>query len=708
MPEKPDFGKTLKSDFKTVRFYANIKAMSTLESYLNKIIHYGLYAILLTPLAFWPKALYPFATPKFILFQILVEIVFAAWLIFQLRNGFEDIKALKKNYLAIALLIFITISFISALLGVDFQRSFWGIGPRMTGLFAEIHFLVWFLILISYLKNDKEKWNNYLNFSFFVALAVAATSFYQNPKWVLTVGSTIFNNPTFVAPYFIFHFFWGLYKTIFNFQFSIFKLKGWFYGAGTILLFIAIILTQIRGALLGLLIGIFAFGFLLIFLNILNRRLRNILIAVYLIFAIGIAGFWSFRDSPLIQNISILKKIATASLAETTVRTRLLTWQLALKGFWDKPILGVGPENFNYLFNAHYNPHFLKFGGGGFEETWFDKPHNAFLEILSETGLVGSLAYVFIWVAISLALYKLFKKGLPAQAGEKFLSLILASAFIAYFSAVFFSFDSFGSWFGLFLFLAFLASHSNTNDNSNTNTRIHTNDTNGNFLKNIFVLFVCGVLFVLLYVNYSIWRANLADADALRAFPSNLSQGINLFKKSLNYFTPYKAEYQFDMAASVIGAIQKNISLPDLENNLNFTLDSIDGAIAAHPYNTAYYSDAIKLYNILGEKGKDPTILSQAEQFGEKAIKLSPNRQEIMFYLAQTALIRGDTKTAIQWTEKAVEVDPTIRQSHWYLGRLYFVAGRYQNAVAEVKKALDFGYKPQNKAEEEFIKNLGL
>ncbi|KKS69496.1 MAG: hypothetical protein UV39_C0009G0004, partial [Candidatus Azambacteria bacterium GW2011_GWA2_42_62] len=60
--------------------------MFRIELYLPKIIKYGLYAILLTPLAFWPKALYPFLTPKFILFQILIEIIFGAWLILAISN----------------------------------------------------------------------------------------------------------------------------------------------------------------------------------------------------------------------------------------------------------------------------------------------------------------------------------------------------------------------------------------------------------------------------------------------------------------------------------------------------------------------------------------------------------------------------------------------------------------------------------------------
>ncbi|MDO8676908.1 MAG: O-antigen ligase family protein [Candidatus Azambacteria bacterium] len=704
--------------------------MFKLEFYLSKIVRYGLYAVLLTPLAFWPKALFPFLTPKFILFQVLMEIVFAAWLaLLALRNTNTRMNTNNtnqnsrhsydnsyhsywRNWLIISLFLFIAASFVSASFGIDFSRSFWGLGARMTGLFAELHFFAWFLMLVSTFSNTNTRINTnntnnnsrhsyafinsyyYINFSFFVALTVAATAFYQNPKWVLSLGYGIFNNPTFVAPYLIFHFFWGLY----NVRNRVSNIKSWFYGVGSAFILFVILLGQIRGAVLGLLVGIFALGIGLIFSNILNRRSRIILSAFYIFLIVGIASFWYLRDNPAVSKFSPIKRVTGISLQETTVQTRLLAWQVALKGFGDKSFFGTGPENFNYIFNKYYNPKFLKFGGGGFGETWFDKPHNAFLEILTETGIIGGLAYIFIWAVAVMALFKLFKSG------QKLLSLILLSSLVAYFGTVFFSFDSFGSWFGLYLFLAFIAaSLSNTND-----ANYHANDTNKSFLKNIFALFVCVGLFVLLYVNYSIWRANIANADALRIFGKNSDESIVLFKKSQNYFTPYKAEYQFDLIASIAGALQKNIQLPNPEETINFALEAADKAVVSHPANAAYYTDLVKIYNILGGLGRDPQILAQAEAFGKTALELSPNRQETLYYLAQTALLKGDAKQAVNLAKEAVDAEPSIRQSHWYFGLALIADGQKKEGMAEIKKALDMGYKPQNQSETDFIKNLKL
>jgi len=702
-----------------------------IEVYLNRIIKYGLYAILLTPLAFWPKALFPFLTPKFILFQILVEIVFGAWLILKMidfRNrgifDFGNQSFFRKNYIAIALSLFMAVSLVSALFGIDFSRSFWGIGPRMTGLFAELHFFAWFLMLVTAFSNTNTRMNTnntnnknnirdirmplinsyyYLNFSFFVSLIVAATAFYQNPQWGLAAGYGIFSNPTFVGPYLLFHFFWGLYQTL---KPAKSDFKKWLFGAGTTFLFVMILFAQIRGAVLGLIVGIFALGLGLIFTNIFSRRTRILLSTFYFLLSISLIGLWFLRGNEVIQKFSPIKRVTGISLSETTVQTRLLAWRVAFKNFKDNIFFGTGPENFNFLFNKHYDPRLLKFGGGGFGETWFDKPHNAFLEILTETGIVGGLAYLLIWLAVVLALFKLFKNG------QKILTSILASAFLSYLVTVFFSFDSFGSWFGLYLFLAFLASR----DSNTNNTNLHANDTNRNtnntnenkWIKNLFVTFVLIGLFVLEYFNYGIWRANLLNAGALRTFSRNPSSGLILFDKSFNHFSPYKDEYQLDMISSVAAAIQNNIRLPNWEVVINYMLEKADEAMEAHPDNAAYYTDMVKIYNILGVLGRDSQILAQAAAFGEKSLELSPNRQETLYYLTQTALLEGKTKAAVALAQKALDLEPTIRQSHWYLGLAFIANGQIQEGTAEIKKALDMHYAPQNQAEKEILKKLGL
>ena len=184
--------------------------------------------------------------------------------------------------------------------------------------------------------------------------------------------------------------------------------------------------------------------------------------------------------------------------------------------------------------------------------------------------------------------------------------------------------------------------------------------------------------------------------------------GIAIFNKSLNSSTPYKSEYQFDLIASVGGAIEKSIPINNLEDTVNFALNEADKAVLAHPNNAGSYTDMLRIYNILGTKGRDSAILNQAEIFGKKSLELSPNRQETLFYLARTALLKNNPKLAVQLTKQAVDIDPTINVSHWYSGLSYIANGQTNEGAAEIKKALELGYQPKNETEKNFINNLDL
>lgn len=67
--------------------------------------------------------------------------------------------------------------------------------------------------------------------------------------------------------------------------------------------------------------------------------------------------------------------------------------------FKSSPVLGVGPGNFGSLYKTFRSP-------GSEIPPYVPKPHNQYLEILAETGIIGALA--FAWVVLSAA-YTLYK-----------------------------------------------------------------------------------------------------------------------------------------------------------------------------------------------------------------------------------------------------------------------------------------------------------
>ena len=132
-----------------------------------------------------------------------------------------------------------------------------------------------------------------------------------------------------------------------------------------------------------------------------------------------------------------------------TAQTRLWVWGAAWQGFLERPILGWGPENFTVVFDLHFNKNFFVPGQNG--ETWFDRAHSVFFDYLSETGIVGLLSYLGIFVVL---LWEFFKTHRRKGASVILGGIILAIPF-AYLGQGIAIFDVFPMYLCLFVFLAF-------------------------------------------------------------------------------------------------------------------------------------------------------------------------------------------------------------------------------------------------------------
>jgi tetratricopeptide (TPR) repeat protein len=93
----------------------------------------------------------------------------------------------------------------------------------------------------------------------------------------------------------------------------------------------------------------------------------------------------------------------------------------------DRPWLGWGPENFETAFLAHYDPCFGNARCGG--NTLFDRPHNAVLDALVQTGVLGLLGYLSLFVVAIWSVWRCTETG----ACDRRVTLLFTSLLIAYF-----------------------------------------------------------------------------------------------------------------------------------------------------------------------------------------------------------------------------------------------------------------------------------
>ena len=112
-----------------------------------KSIRYLFYLLVIAvPLIYFPTGIFPFQVIKTVVLQILVEIIFVLWLGLTIFH-----KEYRPRLTPIfwVLIIFLIITSLSAIFGVDWRTSLWSDEARTLGLVALWHFFALFLVLSS-------------------------------------------------------------------------------------------------------------------------------------------------------------------------------------------------------------------------------------------------------------------------------------------------------------------------------------------------------------------------------------------------------------------------------------------------------------------------------------------------------------------------------------------------------------------------------
>ncbi|MCK4968260.1 MAG: hypothetical protein KAS12_04340, partial [Candidatus Aenigmarchaeota archaeon] len=115
-----------------------LKSTSQLEKILFWSILVVTILILFTPLIISQRTFYPFIFGKVIVGRILIEIIFAVYLLLALT--FPKYRPNWKNPLLIVSTIFLGVYLLASLFGADLQRSFWSTQERMAGFYSMFHY----------------------------------------------------------------------------------------------------------------------------------------------------------------------------------------------------------------------------------------------------------------------------------------------------------------------------------------------------------------------------------------------------------------------------------------------------------------------------------------------------------------------------------------------------------------------------------------
>ena len=617
---------------------------------LLSIIKWGTYLCLLVPLIFKNGFLYSFIIPKTIYFRVIVEIIFAAYLVLIL--SFPEYRP-KINALSISVTIFILSLIVASVLGVDFQRSFWSTFERETGLFTLLHLYVFFIVLSNVFK-DRKDWQRFFLISIAVGVICCLTVI---PADADARGGGAIGNSSFLASYLLFDIFFAIAFLAEN------KLSGLrIFSIISLLVFLTILLSiGARGAAVS-----FFGGLILFFMGSLFFSGKKKLAIITPLVLILIAGVLIFAF-PTIQNIIV------SNLRE--IRARLIVWEIAWKGFLERPVLGWGLENFNAVFAKYFNPKlFLKEYGG---EIWFDRAHNIVLDMLINSGIVGLVAYLSIF---SVSIFFLFKKCFSENKERAGVNLAIICLFIAYFVQNLLVFDSISSYVIFFLTLSFVGFL----------IQEESFERNNNFVISGFFRNLCYFL-IFIFMSACFYFGNIQPANSARntakmVSADNFEEKIEFYQKSLEGFR-YSCETNKRLGSSlVVGTITLKEDKEVLQRAIDLVKKEALNDLQNNSFNLRLYIVLAKIYISNYRITRNYYHLYSAENVLEEAIELSPKNQQLYWLLSDVKYKQGDFDSNVRLLKKAIDLEPRWNNSYWYLVSTYLMEERYEEALEVIKE----------------------
>jgi len=655
---------------------------------MNKKIE-ALLKILITttffvPLVVVPSSyIFPFIVPKILWFRSLVLLMSGGFILLLASNWQQYKVRLTGTTIAVAL-FFLSFS-ISTFVGVDWYRSFWDNHERMLGLFTIFHFILYYFISTSVVKEWKD-WRWLLRMFLFAGSIVMIIGGLQriNPEILLNRGSdrvsATLGNAIYFSGYGLFLMCVGLLL--------VFKEKGfwrWYAGISAFLGFMGIFWGGTRGTLLGLLAGSFVAGIGYLITLKEYKKIRVSIGAVLGLLVVVLLSLFLFRQTNFVKNIpGVGRLLSTSFSVGDSTNTRIMAWGIAVESWKEKPLFGWGPNNFYFAFNKYYRPEFLESGWG---ETWFDNAHSAIFNTLAVQGMLGLVVYVGLFAVPLCALWKGWRRGTVDQH-----IVVISSAFlIGHFVHNATVFENPTSYLYFFFFLAFVNSQttqyslpiSNGNKIESKNLKIEYKD----IPLGLSVVVVFLVLLTIYSTNINSARANKAALRAIRASYDNSSESIQLYKEAIQIPSPHVDDIRNDFARAVeanfSALIKKNKT--DAHQYFDLVYLELEKNRQLHPLDIRINLQEAQMDFVWAQINQDMRSVSRAEERLADALEKSPKRQQIIYMLASLDSQIGKTEDSIQLLRQSITDDPKISAGWVQLISLYNTMGKPD----EAKKLLD-------------------
>ncbi len=604
------------------------------------LVYGGIFFVPCIVLIISNSLFFPFITGKNFAFRIVVEIIFAAWIILALY----DIQYRPKfSWIGVSFIALLVVMFFADLFGQYPLQSFWSNFERMEGYVTLVHTFMYMIVVGSVLKSEKL-WSRFFLTTIGVAIVLSLYAFAQLSGNIeirqggVRLDGTL-GNSAYMAIYMLFHVFITFFMLLRT------ESRGMRYVYGTlVLLFIYLLVqTATRGTILGLIGGSFIMVTYMALFAKEYPRVRIFAVRGLIAIVAIVALFITFKESAFIQNNVHLQRIASISLSEATNRFNI--WGMAFQGVKERPILGWGQSNYNYVFNKYYKPELHG------QEAWFDRVHNIVMDWLIAGGVIGLVAYFSI---LASAIYYLFFRPLFHKDDTTFTVVergVLIGLLAGYTIHNVFVFDNIVSYIFYGTILAYIHSRVGVSisriDDSKIDTRV---------IEQVAAPVMAVILFVTVYyVNVPAIQAAGDVIDAFRTEDPTVM--LDSFDRALARNSFGNQEIREQLTQRVQGLLQaqqipqeiKARATARVEEELLKQTEEKPGDARVEVFVSSFY-------RMQGN-------LDKAIEHLAKARELSPQKQLIIFEQGYAQIQKQEYAKATQFFKEAYNLGPQFVES---------------------------------------------
>ncbi len=586
----------------------------------NRIINLPSYlflflVILVVPFVYSGSVLDPSLYPRLFVLNITLTVFMAILLILLLRSsGFYDTGVFRKNIFKFYLgyLFIAAISIVSAL----------NISEAVFEWFKIFTFFITFCLLTIFLTPMKNMSEVTTRVVIVFSILISLYGFYEIANIASTSGlnhqtsyliRALSSNRNLYSqlllltlPFTLF----GIY--LFRSVWRIFSVVSSIF----VIILITVLLTRSVWIALVFALSV-AFIVLLVYRKsfLLNRRAIRALslssLMIFVIISISVLVYSQYG------NVKVFEKqflwVNNYQFGSTLERVEL--WSKTLAIAKDNPVTGIGQGNWRFVIPSYGLEELRSVTG----ETYFQRPHNDFLWVLAETGIIGFMFYLLIFISSFFYLFKIIKNA--GKIEDRYFALALLFGFSGYIIISLVSFPKERIEHQVFLSLLFAV------------TVVKYNLLASDQRKSIKVTWLLIPVIVLLLFGTYISQSRVASGKHIRnALDFRAEQKwLNVIVEIEKAITPYTTVDDY------------STPLCWYEGEAYFRLNNIDSAY--YCFNNAYKVNPNHLHvlNNLGTTCELKKEHGKAKMYFLKAIELSPHFEESLLNL--TAVYYNENKT---------------------------------------------------------------